>query len=427
MFVVKTYYTGVQDAVVAVVFMATITCLYARPKGAKDWQVAGVGGAAAWLLSPLGVEGGLEVIGESGNILLFFFGLMLLAAGAEACGLYALASRLIQRAGGGRRELVAVLAMGTGVTVILSNDATPLVLTPAIFAAGRARGHEPRDAAFGAAFISNGASLVLPVSNPVNLLFYERFHLSFAEYATLVMPAAIVATAAIWVALLVRKAEVLPRIAQAGPQETTPETRPGLQRAGAILVAVMAPVYVVGAIAEVPLGLISVGGGLAMMALLVAGGAFHARQYRKHISPGLFPFICGLLLLVEAATSAGLLGPVADLFSTLDDQPAIVAITGAALLATTLANLMNNWPSALLIAATIGATGEPSNALLAGALIGSTIGANLTMVGALSTVFWLTLARNEGARYSPPMYVRRAFLPTVLAVGAACLVAALSV
>ena len=56
--------------------------------------------------------------------------------------------------------------VGTAVTVFLSNDATAVVLTPAVYAATRAGRVEPLPYLFVCAFIANAASFVLPISNP---------------------------------------------------------------------------------------------------------------------------------------------------------------------------------------------------------------------------------------------------------------------
>ena len=67
------------------------------------------------------------------------------------------------------------MAGGTLVTVLLSNDATAIVLTPAVYAATRAAGATPLPYLFVCAFIANTASFVLPISNPANLVvFGER-------------------------------------------------------------------------------------------------------------------------------------------------------------------------------------------------------------------------------------------------------------
>ena len=64
------------------------------------------------------------------------------------------------------------IAVGTVVTVFLSNDATAVVLTPAVYAATRAAGATPLPYLFVCAFIANAASFVLPISNPANLVIY---------------------------------------------------------------------------------------------------------------------------------------------------------------------------------------------------------------------------------------------------------------
>src|SRR5258708_11910501 len=59
------------------------------------------------------------------------------------------------------------------VTVFLSNDATAVVLTPAVAAAMRAaKVEKPLPYLLICAFIANAASFVLPISNPANLVIY---------------------------------------------------------------------------------------------------------------------------------------------------------------------------------------------------------------------------------------------------------------
>jgi arsenical pump membrane protein len=135
-------------------------------------------------------------------------------------------------------------------------------------------------------------------------------------------------------------------------------------------------------------------------------------------------FVAGLLLLVEVLTSAGLLDGVGDTLGWLADRPAVVAVVGAAAIGALLSNVLNNWPAALLLSAAIAATPGQPHELAAGALIGCTIGANFTIVGSLSTVFWMSLGRPRGLAVTPGAYAREAAAPTALALIAACLAAA---
>lgn len=410
-----------QDLSLAVVFAATILGLYLRPFGARDWQIAAIGAAAAWLVGPLGLRAGLDAVADSANIVAFFLGLMLIAAGADAAGLYARAAALLRVRHSTQAKVVTVLLSGTLITAVLSNDATPLVLTPAIFAAGAAGSPGTRRTALAATFTADGASLLLPVSNPVNLLFFERFEMGFDTYLSTITPAAAAGIAVMSAVVWWQSRRLTPDAAPGTVPVSiaAPDSRPAVVVVGALAVA-----YVVAGLAGTPLGAVTLAGGAAMLVAARLGGSVDPGRVRRHIAPGVLLFVAALLLLVESVSAAGLLDPLADALTGLDERPALVTIVGAASIAAVLSNLMNNWPAALLIAATIGTSAGPHEELVAGALIGSAIGANFTMLGSLSTVFWLNLARQSGASFGAGEYARAAFLPTAGGILAACLVAA---
>jgi arsenical pump membrane protein len=84
--------------------------------------------------------------------------------------------------GSPQRLFALVYAVGTVVTVFLSNDATAVVLTPAVYAATRAAGATPLPYLFVCAFIANAASFVLPISNPANLVIFGGHMPHFAAW-----------------------------------------------------------------------------------------------------------------------------------------------------------------------------------------------------------------------------------------------------
>jgi len=417
----------VGDALLAVVLAGSLVALYLHPRRIREWHVATAGGLAAWLLSPLSLRDGVDLLAGGWSIFAFFLGLMLSAAGAEASGLYAVASRLLAARPAGASPVVVVLLTGAAITAILSNDAAPLVLTPAVFVAATTRGFDPRASAFAATFAADGASLLLPVSNPVNLLFLERLDLAFGWYASTILPAATVGIAALalvhWRASRRRPAGwLLPSPLSAEPP---PRAAAGSTRLSLALVALLGVAYLAAGVAAVPLGLVTLLGGTAMVVPGLLLRRASPRTAVRALSPGLFVFIAGLLLMVESAAAAGFFDRVGDLLETLPSANPLLAVAVTAALATLLSNVMNNWPAALLLSAAIFATpGQPPE-LVAGALIGCSIGANLTMFGSLSTVLWLNLARPRGLDCTPTAYARAAFLPTLAALAASSLVAAL--
>src|SRR3954451_22736351 len=136
------------------------------------WAVLGatvlvLSGLLSWADALHGIRKGIDVY-------LFLTGMMLIAelAGREGLFDYLAALAVEHARGSAKRLFLLIYAVGTLVTVLLSNDATAIVLTPAVYAATRAAGAAPLPYLFVCAFIANAASFVLPISNPANLIVF---------------------------------------------------------------------------------------------------------------------------------------------------------------------------------------------------------------------------------------------------------------
>lgn len=95
-----------------------------------------------------------------------------------------------------------VYAVGIIVTILLSNDATAVVLTPAVFAAAKAANAEdPLPYLLICAFIANAASFALPISNPTNLVVFREHMPPLFVWVVRFGPASILSIGATYVAL----------------------------------------------------------------------------------------------------------------------------------------------------------------------------------------------------------------------------------
>jgi arsenical pump membrane protein len=101
--------------------------------------------------------------------------MMLLSELAREHGLFDWLSAIAVRNARGScvRLFTLVYIVGTVVTIFLSNDATAVVLTPAILTAVRKARVQPLPYMFVCALIANAASFVLPISNPANLVVFH--------------------------------------------------------------------------------------------------------------------------------------------------------------------------------------------------------------------------------------------------------------
>jgi arsenical pump membrane protein len=102
--------------------------------------------------------------------------MMLLSELAAAHGVFDWVSSAAVRSAKGStaRLFLLVYVAGTMVTIFMSNDATAVVLTPAVLAAVRRAKIEPLPYLFVCALLANAASFVLPISNPANLVVFQK-------------------------------------------------------------------------------------------------------------------------------------------------------------------------------------------------------------------------------------------------------------
>src|ERR1017187_5043782 len=154
----------------------TIAGVLFRP---KEWPEAVWASLGAFLLVVCGllpITQAFHAIGKGTDVYLFLTVMMLLAELARREGVFDwLATIAVTAAKGSRTRLFSlVYLVGIVVTVFVSNDATAVVLTPAVYAAVQKARTTALPYLFICAFIANAASFVLPISNPANLVVYGK-------------------------------------------------------------------------------------------------------------------------------------------------------------------------------------------------------------------------------------------------------------
>jgi arsenical pump membrane protein len=111
-------------------------------------------------------------------------GLLLIGAVVEDEGVFEAVGTRVERIGGGPvRLLTALLAVEAVVTAVLNLDTAAVFLTPVILHAARQRACDERPFLYGALFMANGASLLLPGSNLTNLIVLAHESMSGSAFA----------------------------------------------------------------------------------------------------------------------------------------------------------------------------------------------------------------------------------------------------
>jgi len=357
------------------------------------WAVVGSGLLCATGLLPL--ADGLAAVGKGLDVYLFLIGMMLLSETARLQGLFdwvaAYAVNHARRSS--RRLFLLVYGVGVVVTVFLSNDATAVVLTPAVFAATRKAKAEPLPYLFICAFVANAASFVLPISNPANLVLYGDHTPRLGSWlASFALPSAL-AILATYGALRWAEGGLLLRNCEHEVDQPTLSIGGWTALAGIGLTAVT--LLVVSAM-DLRLGLPTCILGVLTCAAVLIRGREAPWPILKGVSWGVLPLVGGLFVMVEALNRTGLVSSLARGLRALSSASA----TGAAALAggviAIASNLTNNLPAGLIASDAI-AQAHPPQRVVDALLIGVDLGPNLSITGSLATILWLAAIRREGA------------------------------
>ena len=336
----------------------------------------------------------LNGVAKGLDVYLFLIGMMLTAELSRREGLFDyLAAFAVEHARGSPQRLfLLVYAVGILVTVLLSNDATAIVLTPAVYAATRAAGASPLPYLFACAFIANAASFVLPISNPANLVvFGERMpHLSeWLRQFALPSIAAIVVT---YVVLRLTQRHAL---AEESIESRVPH--PKLGRGGKLTafgIAAIGVVLLTASALDVQLGLPTFICGLVTAAAVLALSRQSPWPVVKGISWSVLPLVAGLFVMVEALVKTGTIGNLSALLQTGIEKSPTHAAWGAGIVTSIADNIANNLPVGL-VAGSVAVNGHLPPPVMSAMLIGVDLGPNLSVTGSLATILWLVALRRE--------------------------------
>jgi len=328
------------------------------------------------------------------DVYLFLIGMMLLAEVARQEGLFDwLAALAVRHARSSARRLFLIIySVGTIVTVFLSNDATAVVLTPAVYSAATAARVEPLPYLFICAFIANAASFVLPISNPANLVIFGAHIPPLAQWLyqfTLPSIASILITY-----LLLRftqRAAINQKISAEFPTEQL--------SVGGKCVAVGIALTALGLLGasslDRQLGLPTFIAGTAVTVIVLITSRRSPLPVLRDISWGVLPLVAGLFILVASVEQTGILNSVTQMLHNVAASSPRDASFGAGILVALASNLLNNLPTGL-VAATVSQSADVPLKVTSATLIGVDLGPNLSVTGSLATILWLMALRREG-------------------------------
>lgn len=378
---------------ILVISALSILLMLIRPKNLPEVYWVGAGAVLLVLLHLIPFRLAGKAIAEGSDVYFFLIGMMLLSALARDNGVFDwVAATSIKAAKGSPGRLFAIIyGVGTIVTVCMSNDATAVVLTPAVLAAVRKSKAQPLPFLFACAMIANAASFVLPISNPANLVVFHAGMPPLGRWlASFLLPSILSIGATFLVLRWYFHKELSSKLPESNESvELKPSGKMVLYGLGLVVIVLL----LVSSFNK-DLGLPTCIAALCVTAAVCIRNKCNPLPLAKEISWATLGLVAALFVIVDAVESIGALRVTE---AAMHHAEALGPYVGSLVTSFAVAvgnNLLNNLPLGLIAGGTL--TAMHAHGLMANAvLIGVDLGPNLSVTGALATILWLLALRKE--------------------------------
>lgn len=379
--------------VISLVVAVSILLMLIRPRNIPEvyWISAGVVLLLALRLITLRLAE--RALLKAVDVCLFLIGMMLLSELAREHGVFDWLSSIAIRGAHGScaRLFVLVYIIGTAVTILMSNDATAVVLTPAILTAVRKAKVQPLPYLFVCAFIANAASFVLPISNPANLVVFHGAMPPLAKWMLAFgIPSVFSIVTTFFVLRWIFQKELQERI-ENGVEEYL------LNSNGKLVVAsigLMVAVLLWASFHGKDLGLPTCLTAMAITAVMCIKKRSNPLTLAREISWETLALVGGLFVMVAAMESIGAMEYTKRWLASAESLGVAAGQLATGFVVGVGNNLVNNLPLGLIAGATVQATHVRAS-LADAVLIGVDLGPNLSITGSLATILWLIALRRE--------------------------------
>jgi arsenical pump membrane protein len=329
--------------------------------------------------------------------------------------------------GNGRRLFPLIVVLGAAIAAVFANDGAALLLTPIMIAILLRLDFAPAQTlafVIATGFVSDTTSLPLIISNLVNIVSANYFHITFNRYAAVMLPVDICSLAAtlgiLWLYFR-RDVPAQYSLAKLEAPASAIKDRQVFRAAFPLLGALLLAYFILAPLG-VPVSAVTVAGAIVLLAVAgrwLRGGRGAVIAIGKILRGApwqIVIFSLGMYLVVYGLRNAGLTDYVAGALTWLAGHGVWAATLGAGFGAAILSSVMNNLPGVLIGALSIEhAHGIPAltrEMMIYANVIGCDLGPKFTPIGSLATLLWLHVLSKKDITISWGQYMRIGLLIT---------------
>jgi arsenical pump membrane protein len=331
------------------------------------------------------------------NVIVILIELMVISTFLDDYGFFEwCAVKAMQMAGGDARRLFTyTYAVTCLITAFTSNDIAILTLTPIILKFCRRANLDAKPFMYAFFFAANIASMFLLIGNLTNILIGDGFHIGYFDFAAwMFLPT----MAAIVVNYLIFRYMYRKDIATTYVQEKEIDFGKLIKNKWMVGVGLVVLAFVLVACGfasnvGLPLSVVTTVGIIAIY-LTERRPVFRT----KRISWRVVIFVTSLFIVVEGLVVSGATAAIGNGIGSIIGQNSVFAAFFISFASAGLCNVVNNIPmTAMMVPVTAGIAQTPDMklAMAYSLVIGSNLGANITITGALAGILWIETAKVE--------------------------------
>ncbi len=423
------------------IFMITLVFVIGQPRGLGIGWSAMAGAIVALLTGVISWHDVPVVWHIVWDATFTFVALIIISLLLDEAGFFQWAALHVARWGGGNGHKLfpLIVVLGALIAAVFANDGAALLLTPIVVAILLRLEFTPAQTlafVIATGFVADTTSLPLIISNLVNIVSANYFHVTFDRYAAVMVPVDICSLAAtlgvLWF-YFGRSVPVRYSMAKLVAPESAIKDHLVFQAAFPLL-GILLLAYFIFAPMGVPVSVVTVAGAVVLLALAGRwgqggrGAVIATRKVLRGAPWQVVIFSLGMYLVVYGLRNAGLTLYLAAGLAWLGRHGVWIATIGTGFGAAILSSVMNNMPGVLIGTLSI----EQSHAIPAltrelmvyANIIGCDLGPKFTPIGSLATLLWLHVLAKKDITISWGQYMRVGLLitPPVLLIALVALV-----